>query len=186
VKRFKKFTGTTPLRYRREQHEAQGRDRFARSSGMTISFGNIEPSCGGNGDPPLWCPEKIPPPVMHGGPGGLEVALPCLPRPKKRRARKAEPETAASAAPEAHGEHKLVQVRREKLEKLQDLGIDPYGAKFATTHRPAALREDFAENLQVSVAGRIVAWRDMGTASSSRSRMSMGRSNVPQPEERGR
>jgi len=75
-----------------------------------------------------------------------------------------EPETAASTAPESHGEHKLVQVRREKLEKLQALGIDPYGAKFATTHRPGALREAFAENLAVSVAGRIVAWRDMGNS----------------------
>jgi lysyl-tRNA synthetase class 2 len=67
-------------------------------------------------------------------------------------------------ASEPQGEHKLVQVRREKLQKLQALGIDPYGARFATTHRPGELRAEFAENLQVALAGRIVAWRDMGNS----------------------
>jgi lysyl-tRNA synthetase class 2 len=72
--------------------------------------------------------------------------------------------SATPAAPDAQGEHKLVQVRREKLQKLQAMGIDPFGARFAISHPPGALRAEFAENLQVSVAGRIVAWRDMGNS----------------------
>ena len=56
----------------------------------------------------------------------------------------------------------LLQFRREKLEKLRELGVDPFGKKFETTHRPAALRENFEEELSVRVAGRITALRDMG------------------------
>lgn len=88
--------------------------------------------------------------------------------PKKGARQGAAPEETPEVPPavvsEVHGEHKLVQVRREKLEKLQAMGIDPYGARFATTHQPGALRAEFAENLEVKVAGRIVAWRDMGNS----------------------
>ena len=59
-------------------------------------------------------------------------------------------------------EAELIAVRREKLAKLRELGVDAYGARFGTTHTPAALRADFAEGLQVKVAGRITALRDMG------------------------
>ncbi len=59
-------------------------------------------------------------------------------------------------------EHRLIQVRREKLGKLREMGIDPFGGKFGTTHAPGALRETFAEGLEVIVAGRVLAWRDMG------------------------
>ncbi len=59
-------------------------------------------------------------------------------------------------------EAELIAVRREKLGKLRELGVDPFGAAFETTHTPAGLRSDFAEGLQVKVAGRIHGWRDMG------------------------
>lgn len=59
-------------------------------------------------------------------------------------------------------EHQLIQFRRQKLEKLRELGVDPFGGKFETTHQPAALRENFEEEIEVKVAGRIVAHRDMG------------------------
>jgi lysyl-tRNA synthetase class 2 len=56
----------------------------------------------------------------------------------------------------------LIAVRREKLGKLRELGVDPFGAAFETTHTPAGLRDAFAEGLAVKVAGRINGWRDMG------------------------
>lgn len=59
-------------------------------------------------------------------------------------------------------EAELIAVRREKLAKLRELGVDPYGSRFETTTTPAALRADFAEGLQVKVAGRLTAIRDMG------------------------
>ncbi len=59
-------------------------------------------------------------------------------------------------------EAELIAVRREKLAKLRELGIDPYGARFEVTTTPADLRANFAEGLQVKVAGRITALRDMG------------------------
>lgn len=59
-------------------------------------------------------------------------------------------------------EAELIAVRREKLGKLRELGVDPYGARFVTTTSPADLRANFSEGLQVKVAGRITALRDMG------------------------
>ncbi len=56
----------------------------------------------------------------------------------------------------------LLKVRREKLEQLRALGVDPFGKGFPTTHAPGELRENFAEGLAVRVAGRITALRDMG------------------------
>jgi lysyl-tRNA synthetase, class II len=89
----------------------------------------------------------------------------ATPKNGKNGAASPEPEIATPpAAPEGHGEHKLIQVRREKMQKLQAMGIDPFGAKFTTTHQAGTLRTEFAENLTVSVAGRIVAWRDMGNS----------------------
>jgi lysyl-tRNA synthetase class 2 len=59
-------------------------------------------------------------------------------------------------------EAELIAVRREKLARLRELGIDPFGARFEVSITPAALRADFADGLQVKVAGRITALRDMG------------------------
>jgi len=56
----------------------------------------------------------------------------------------------------------LLQVRREKMDKLRELGVDPFGQKFETTHAPGELRENFEEEKKVSVAGRITALRAMG------------------------
>ena len=56
----------------------------------------------------------------------------------------------------------LLKVRREKLDQLRALGVDPFGQGFETTHAPGALRESFTEGLEVRVAGRITALRDMG------------------------
>ena len=56
----------------------------------------------------------------------------------------------------------LLKVRREKLEKLREHGIDPFGKGYETTHAPGELRENFEEDKSVRVAGRITALRDMG------------------------
>ena len=59
-------------------------------------------------------------------------------------------------------EAELIAVRREKLAKLRELGIDPFGARFETSTTPAELFANFEEGKQVKVAGRITALRDMG------------------------
>jgi lysyl-tRNA synthetase, class II len=59
-------------------------------------------------------------------------------------------------------EAELIAVRREKLARLRELGVDPYGERFPVTTTPAALKAGFAEGLQVRVAGRITGLRDMG------------------------
>jgi lysyl-tRNA synthetase class 2 len=59
-------------------------------------------------------------------------------------------------------EAELIAVRREKLAKLRELGIDPYGARFETTTTPAELRADFVEGAHVKLAGRLSAIRTMG------------------------
>lgn len=67
------------------------------------------------------------------------------------------------AAPQSQStEAELIAVRREKLAKLRELGVDPFGASFETTHTPADLRANFEEGLQVKVAGRITGLRNMG------------------------
>jgi lysyl-tRNA synthetase class 2 len=67
----------------------------------------------------------------------------------------------ATAQPQST-EAELIAVRREKLAKLRELGVDPFGAAFTTTHTPAELRANFTEGAQVTVAGRITGLRDMG------------------------
>ncbi len=71
-------------------------------------------------------------------------------------------EQEAKAPEEEISEHQLIQFRRQKLDKLRELGVDPFGGKFETTHPPAVLRKNFEEDREVKVAGRIVAHRDMG------------------------
>lgn len=59
-------------------------------------------------------------------------------------------------------EAELIAVRRDKLAKLRELGIDPYGGKFDTTTTPGQLKADFADDQAVTIAGRVLAIRDMG------------------------
>ena len=57
------------------------------------------------------------------------------------------------------------QARRAKLPKLRELGVDPYGGKFAEGEALAAIREKFdseREDISVTGAGRIVLFRDIG------------------------
>ena len=65
-------------------------------------------------------------------------------------------------------------VRREKVKKLQELGIDPFGQAFEVTAKSSDIKEKYkgytheeleAMNVEVSVAGRIMFLRKMGKAS---------------------
>lgn len=56
-------------------------------------------------------------------------------------------------------------IRREKLQKLRDLGINPYPADlFPLTHTTAQVKKEFVEGKKVSLAGRMMSDRDMGKA----------------------
>ncbi len=59
-------------------------------------------------------------------------------------------------------EQELIAVRREKLAKLRELGIDPFGGKYTTTTTPGELKAQFEEDQNVKIAGRVLAIRDMG------------------------
>lgn len=72
----------------------------------------------------------------------------------------ATPPTAGNAAHSTEAE--LIAVRREKLAKLRELGIDPYGERFEVTTTPGELRANFEDEKKVRIAGRLTAIRDMG------------------------
>lgn len=59
-------------------------------------------------------------------------------------------------------EEELIAVRREKLNRLRELGVNPYGERFLIDKEIDELSESFTEGSKVVVAGRITAHRDMG------------------------
>ena len=62
----------------------------------------------------------------------------------------------------------LLQIRRDKLSALQEAGKDPFHiTKWNRTHLAKDIvdRFDELEGQAVSIAGRIMTWRDMGKAS---------------------
>ena len=64
-------------------------------------------------------------------------------------------------------ENEQKQIRVNKLKKLQDEGNDPFEITVATqTHHSDEIKADFEnlENKEVTIAGRIMTWRDMGKA----------------------
>ena len=52
-----------------------------------------------------------------------------------------QPDTSTAASGSSEAE--LIQVRRDKLAKLREMGIDPFGARFDTDTEPGTLRADF-------------------------------------------
>jgi len=61
----------------------------------------------------------------------------------------------------------ILQIRRDKLKKLQDEGRDPFSiTRFERTAYSADIKDnfEFMENMTVSLAGRIMSKRDMGKA----------------------
>ena len=59
-------------------------------------------------------------------------------------------------------EEELIAVRREKLNRLRELGVNPYGERFLIDKEIDELSESFTEGSKIVVAGRITAHRDMG------------------------
>ena len=56
----------------------------------------------------------------------------------------------------------LLQLRRAKLDAWRAEGTDPFGQPYPDTQAVSAALADFAEEKPVRLAGRIVAFRDMG------------------------
>jgi lysyl-tRNA synthetase, class II len=57
-------------------------------------------------------------------------------------------------------------IRREKLDALRALGINPYPANlFPVTHTSKQVKENFEDGKKVILAGRVMSDRDMGKAS---------------------
>jgi len=66
-------------------------------------------------------------------------------------------------------EEELIALRKQKLQRLRDVGIDPYPARFGRTHSAQEAVEELGDAADssdpVSVAGRVTALRQMGKAS---------------------
>lgn len=61
--------------------------------------------------------------------------------------------------------NKFEQQRREKLQKIKDMGIDPYGAKFENTLPASEIKSAYKEDCEdqrAKCAGRIILLRDIG------------------------
>ena len=86
----------------------------------------------------------------------------------------------------------LRQVRIEKLERLRELGIDPYPHVFERTHRAQEILDRFGEleeQTPVAVAGRLMSLREMGKTSfahiqdgSGRIQIYLRRDDLPEGE----
>ncbi|MBV52538.1 MAG: lysine--tRNA ligase [Coxiellaceae bacterium] len=74
-------------------------------------------------------------------------------------------------------EHELV--RREKLAKLRELGIDPYPAAFFdVSHYATTVNEKFEQGLKVRMAGRLMSRRVQGKASFAELQDATGRAQL--------
>jgi lysyl-tRNA synthetase class 2 len=69
--------------------------------------------------------------------------------------------------------NELLVIRRNKLDELRSLGIDPFGSRFVRTHTAKGILTDYDEQgkedldaakVQVTIAGRIMQKRGMGKA----------------------
>jgi lysyl-tRNA synthetase class 2 len=58
--------------------------------------------------------------------------------------------------------HDLIKLRKEKLAKLREHGIDPFRNEFRPTESVVQLRANPTEGRVVKIAGRMTAHRDMG------------------------
>lgn len=70
-------------------------------------------------------------------------------------------------------------IRRNSLQAIRDLGIDPYpAAEFVTTATSKQIKSDYEEGKKVTIAGRIMSRRIMGKASFVELQDSEGRIQV--------
>ncbi len=72
--------------------------------------------------------------------------------------------------------NELMMVRREKLNQLRKMGVDPFGKRFDRTHTAEEILKQYADQskeeletqqIEVTIAGRIMAKRGQGKASFS-------------------
>lgn len=63
-------------------------------------------------------------------------------------------------------QNNLMQVRRQKLDELRQLGIDPFGQKFERSHLAQEIVDKYSdlEGTEVTIAGRLMARRGHGKA----------------------
>ncbi len=59
-------------------------------------------------------------------------------------------------------ENELLAIRRQKLNQIASLNIDPFGGRFDVTDTIGGLRARFKEGEKVRLAGRVTAHRNMG------------------------
>lgn len=70
-------------------------------------------------------------------------------------------------------------IRREKLDALRNLGINPYPANlFPVDNTSKQVKNDFSEGKKVVVAGRVMSIRDQGKAAFAQIQDSEGRVQV--------
>lgn len=70
-------------------------------------------------------------------------------------------------------------IRREKLDALRNLGINPYPANlYPVDHTSKQVKNDFSESKKVVVAGRLMSIRDQGKAAFAQIQDSEGRVQV--------
>lgn len=81
-----------------------------------------------------------------------------------------------------HGLPELLRIRREKLEELKKLGVEPYPYSFKRTHRAQDIITRFEEleksGETVSIAGRVMAIRLMGKSCFAHLQDSSGRVQI--------
>ncbi len=71
------------------------------------------------------------------------------------------------------------QVRREKLQKIREMGIDPYPAEmYHVDHTSDQIRDNYKEGKPVIIAGRLMSRRIQGKASFAELQDSQGRIQV--------
>lgn len=71
------------------------------------------------------------------------------------------------------------QVRRQKLSRLREIGINPYpAAQYHVTHTSAAIKNNYAEGEKVVIAGRLMSRRIQGSASFAEIQDGAGRIQV--------
>lgn len=92
-----------------------------------------------------------------------------------------ESESGGAAMHDEHAElNRSIPVRRQKLEQLRSIGVDPYSPKYDTSHRAASVIQDFEalEGTTVSVMGRLMTVRAHGKATFAHIRDMSGKVQV--------
>ena len=70
-------------------------------------------------------------------------------------------------------------IRREKLSRLREMGIDPYpAALYPVNHTSAKIKNEYVDDKKVVIAGRLMSRRIQGSASFAELQDTEGRIQV--------